>query len=182
VSIQAFLVIPQKPGNPPVTEAPSTDPYFTATFPSAAVIEVKTFEFAVENATTVGSATGGAGAKARLDQLVILKSVDKVSTSLFNASVSGAHFAVAHLFIRHDGAAQQVPFLDYEFQTVFITNIAWSGSGGDPDPAEAVTFEYGALKIVYKTANPDGSQGQAVSASWSQVTNSADVADTGSPQ
>jgi type VI secretion system secreted protein Hcp len=178
VSIQAFLVIPQKPGNPPVAEAPSTDPYFTASFPNAAVIEVRTFEFAVENATTVGSAIGEAGAKARFDQLLIRKFVDKISTSLFSASVSGEHFAVVHLFVRHDGAAQHVPFLDYEFQTVFITNIDWSGSAGDPAPVEAVTFEYGALKIVYKTANPDGSQGEAVSASWSQVSNSADVAET----
>jgi type VI secretion system secreted protein Hcp len=178
VPIEVFLVIPQKPGDPPVAEAPSTDPYFTSSFPNAAVIEVKSFEFAVENATTVGSATGEAGAKARFDQLVIRKFVDKVSTSLFSASVSGEHFAVVHLFVRHDGAAQQVPFLNYEFQTVFITNIAWSGSDGDPDPAEAVTFEYGALKIVYKTAGPDGSPGQDVSASWSQVSNSADVADT----
>jgi type VI secretion system secreted protein Hcp len=188
VSIEVFLVIPQKPGDPPVAEAPSTDPYFTASFPNAVVIEVKTFEFAVENATTVGSATGGAGAKARFDQLVIRKFVDKSSTSLFSASVSGEHFAVVHLFVRQDGTGQpsgtapEVPFLDYEFQTVFITNIDWSGSAGDPAPVEAVTFEYGALKIVYKAPNPDGTLGGPVSASWSQVSNSADVADTGSPQ
>ncbi len=177
MSIQAFLVIPAKPGNPPVAATPSNDPYFTASFPDAAVIEVKTFDFAVENATTVGSATGEAGAKARFDELVIRKFVDKASASLFSASVSGEHFAVVHLFVRHDGAAQRVPFLDYEFQTVFITNIDWSGSAGDPAPIEAVTFEYGALKIVYQEANPDGSPGQPVSASWSQVSNSADVAD-----
>jgi type VI secretion system secreted protein Hcp len=182
VAIQVFLVIPGTPGNPPVAEPPSTDPYFTSSFPNAAVIEVKSFEFAVENATTVGSATGEAGAKARFDELVIRKFVDQASPSLFSASVSGQHFAVVHLLVRHDGAARQAPFLDYEFQTVFITNIAWSGSDGDPEPAEAVTFEYGALKIVYKTANPDGSPAQPVSASWSQVSNSADVADTGAPQ
>ncbi len=182
VPIQAFLVIPDKPGNPPVAEAPSADQFFTSSFPNAAVIEVKTFDFAVENATTVGSATGEAGAKARFDELVIRKFVDKASPSLFQASVSGEHFAVVHLFVRHDGAEQQAPFLGYEFQTVFITNIDWSGSTGDPAPIETVTFEYGALKIVYKEANPDGSPGQAVSASWSQVSNSADVADTGAPQ
>jgi type VI secretion system secreted protein Hcp len=188
VSIQAFLVIPPKPGDPLVTETQSTDPYFRSSFPTAAVIEVKSFEFAVENATTVGSATGGAGAKARLDQLLIHKFVDKISTSLFSASVAGEHFAVVHLFVRQDGtgqpsgAAPEVPFLNYEFQTVFITKIDWSGNAGDPVPDEAVTFEYGALKIVYNEPSTDGTPGGPVSASWNQVTNSADIADTGAPQ
>lgn len=180
--IQAFLVIPPKPGNPPISATPSTDPYFSANVPNAAVIEIRDFEFAVENPAVVGSQAGAGAGKERLDQLLIHKVVDRISPALFSASASGGHFAVMHLYVRQDSAgpaaAQGAPFLVYEFQTVFITNITWSGSGGDAQPAEAVTFTYGALVIAYKATNPDGSLGQVAKGGWSQVTNTGNVPDT----
>jgi type VI secretion system secreted protein Hcp len=132
----------------------------------------------VENPTTIGSAASGAGAgKMKLDQLMIHKPVDEITASLFSASASGQRFAVVHLVLRRQaGTAQPEPFLVYEFQTALITNIAWSGSNGDPDPAEALTLAYGALRIAYKSTNSDGTLAPAVSSSWNQVTNSADIA------
>ena len=191
MAIDAFLVIRPNPQNPPIGEAPTTDSYFLKTFPGATVISISDFEFAVENSAAIGSASGGAGGagagKAKFDELVIHKAIDRASPGLFSVCSSGRSFAAVQLYIRKatpgpgtTGVA--APFLAYEFQTVLITKIDWSGGGADPEPSEEVTFAYGALAIAYQPTNPDGSPaGAPVKEGWSQVTNSPSVQDSIAP-
>src|SRR3954453_3340145 len=56
-----------------------------ATFPGRlGYIQIKSFHFSVENATTIGSQTGGTGAgKAKLNELTIVKDVDSTSPQVF---------------------------------------------------------------------------------------------------
>jgi type VI protein secretion system component Hcp len=183
VAVDIFLVIPPNPATPQISRALTTtqDQFFLTTFPTAAIFEVTDFEFAVEN-PTVAAAGGGAGAgKIKFDGLVIQKPVDNGSPVLFTISASGEHFAVVQLYIRNSGAgpsgAPAAPYLGYEFQTVFITNIGWSGGDGS-GTTEAVTFAFGAMAIAFGPTNPDGSQGQVIKGNWSELTNAANVQDT----
>jgi hypothetical protein len=61
----------------------------------------------------------------------------------------------------------------YGFDMVFVSEIDWSGSSGDDEPLERVTFAYGALAFGYYPLKPDGTFEPAVKTSWSQVTNTA---------
>lgn len=126
---------------------------------------------------TIGSTTTGAGSgKAKLKELVIEKSVDKLSRSLFAISVTGGHLARMQLYVRKVGGAPTAgakPYLVYGFDMVFISEIDWSGSSGDEEPLERVTFAYGALALGYYPLKPDGTFDTAVKTNWSQVTNSA---------
>lgn len=175
MAIVAFLVIPSQGSGPPsvtppVPETASTIPYFTATFPGQAVIEINDFEFGVDSPVNVGAPTSGTGAgKAKLAPLVIHKLVDQASPALFSVSTLGEHFTDIHLvFLEQTPTeSQQTAFLVYEFQTVFVTDITWS-PGDDPTPHEAVTFAYGGLKLVYKRVNSDGTVASA-NASWDQI-------------
>jgi hypothetical protein len=100
VPIQAFLVIPQGTGIPPIGEVKTTDPYFSTTFPaSSAIIPVNDFVFSAENPTAIGTVAAGSGAgKEKFDSLVIHKPVDKSSAALFSASAMGEHFGVVQLY------------------------------------------------------------------------------------
>ena len=117
------------------------------------VFEVKDFSFGVENPTTIGSATGGAGAgKVSFHEIQITKPTDTSSPILFNHMVSGQHFKEVILKMRKAGgdptSAGQA-FLTFKFDTVFTTKIDWSGPG-DEGPEESITFVYGKLAIEYK--------------------------------
>jgi type VI secretion system secreted protein Hcp len=184
VPIDVFLVIPQSPGNPPVAATPSTDLYFKATFPNAAVIPIDDYAFAVENPVAIGSASSGAGAgKETFHELVVHKAVDKSSPFLFTASASGGHFAAVQLYLRQTPAtttatSKTVPFLAYEFQTAFVSKIEWDGGAAADRPAETVHLAYGALVVAYQATNVDGTPAPTVRAGWSQITNLGNVQDT----
>lgn len=177
MAVDMFLVIPPVSGNPPVSADPVQDEYFKTTFKTASVAEIRQFSLGEEAPITIGSTTTGAGSgKAKLKELVIEKSVDKLSRSLFAISVTGGHLARMQLYVRKVGGvptAGAKPYLVYGFDMVFISEIDWSGSSGDEEPLERVTFAYGALALGYYPLKPDGTFDTAVKTNWSQVTNSA---------
>jgi type VI secretion system Hcp family effector len=183
VAVDIFLVIRSNSQNPQVSDTPTTDSYFSSTFPGAVVFEVSDFDFDVQNTVNLGSAAAGAGAgKAALGQLVIHRPVDKLSPALLNVSATGEHFVAIQLYLRHPnptgGGTVPAPFLAYEFQMVFISKIEWSAGAG-ADLTEEVTFVYGALAVAFQAANPDGSAaGTPAKSAWSQISNSSSVQDS----
>lgn len=157
--------IPGKPGpENPVGE--SRDKAF------AQWIEVPSFSFEVENPTTIGSSTSGAGAgKAKFDRFVFTRPIDNASPQLFKAMVTGAHFQEAKLVLRKAGAGSSNPYLLFTFGTVFVSDIQWSGGNKGDTPQEQVTFLYGQLAVEYHIQNPNGTLGGANSAGWDQLKN-----------
>jgi type VI secretion system secreted protein Hcp len=183
VAVDIFLVIRSNSQNPQISDTPTTDSYFSSTLPGAVVFEVSDFDFDLQNAINIGSATGAGGAgKASFGQLVIHRAVDKLSPALLSVSAAGEHFAAIQLYLRHPnptaGGAVPAPFLAYEFQTVFISKIEWSAGAG-ADLTEEVTFVFGALAVAFQAVNADGtSAGTVVKGGWSQISNSSSVQDS----
>jgi len=143
-------------------------------------LEVKEFSFGLENPTTIGSMSGGAGAgKAKFNEFNVKKNVDAASPKLFLACGMGCHFPTITLTVRKAGG-QKLNYLSYTFKMVFVTKIDWSGGAGEEAPDEDVTFVYGAMKIVYTPQDAKGNPARPVDMSWSQVTNqpTLDVPDT----
>lgn len=139
-------------------------------------MEITEFSFGEENATTIGSATGGAGSgKAKFNPFKIKKLVDSASANLFLASASGAHFETVTLNLRKAGATAGQgsggPYLIFSFKMVFITNVDWSGANDDDAPSEEITFAYGAMQISYSPQTKAGAMGTPVITAWSQVLN-----------
>jgi type VI secretion system secreted protein Hcp len=136
--------------------------------------EIKDFSFGVENPTTIGSATGGAGAgKIKFNEFTIKKTSDQASPAFFKNCCAGAHYSSVIIEMRKaggDAATSGRGFLRFKFDTVFTTKIDWSGPG-DEGPEESLTFVYGKLGVVYWPQNKDGTQGTSVPAGWDQVTN-----------
>jgi type VI secretion system secreted protein Hcp len=176
MAIDMFLVIPQNPANPPITGEADADPSVATAFANATVIPVTSFELEVDNATEIGSAAAGAG-KAAFSPLTASKLVDKTSASLFSACASGSHFAAVQLYLQQPAAPSPITFLAYEFQTVFITKIDWSGSAGGAVPTETLAMEYAALVIAYKPTSAATSE-PVTQGGWNRVTNNSDVMST----
>lgn len=149
------------------------------TFAPLKAIELDSFSLGVENPTTIGSASSGAGAgKAKFQSFEVTKFVDKASPSLFTACASGAHFPQVDLYIRKAGATSPTgggtghSYLLYTFRMVFITTVSWSGGTGQDAPTETVDFVYGALGISYYSQDTTGALAtQPEVAQWSQVNN-----------
>ncbi len=136
--------------------------------------EIKDWSFGVENPTTIGSATGGAGSgKAKFNEFTITKTADSASPVFFKNLATGVHYNTVKLTMRKAGGDPHTagqPFLTYTFGTVFTTKIDWSGPG-DEGPEEKITFVYGTLTVEYKTQKPDGTIGTSITNCFDVIRN-----------
>ncbi len=139
--------------------------------------EIKEFSFDLENKTSIGSATSGAGGgRAAFGQFSITKFTDQCSCAFFKNCVTGTHYKNVNLYIRKAGATPDstgAPYLVYQFGTVFTVKIEWSGPGDETGPEEKVTFAYGQLGVVYFKQKTDGTMDSSASTpvSWDQLKN-----------
>jgi type VI secretion system secreted protein Hcp len=161
-------------GNPPEGET------LDDTYKKNKAFEIKDFSFGVENPTTIGSATGGAGAgKIKFNEFTIKKTTDQASPLFFKNCCAGVHYGSVTIAMRKAGGDPNLTgkeFLRFKFDTVFTTKIDWSGPG-DEGPEESITFVYGKLGVKYTPQQASGQAGSDQKLSgWDQVTNkSADT-------
>jgi type VI secretion system secreted protein Hcp len=134
--------------------------------------ELYSFSWGASNPTTIGSASGGAGAgKVSISSFNIMKRSDAASPILFLNCAKGKHFTAGHVVLRKAGGTA-VEYLTYDFDEVYVESIQWSGSsGGDDTPTESVSFAFGKVEIKYVPQKGKGEQGTAIPASWDVRTN-----------
>ena len=164
MAVDAFIQFEKAMATMADVKGESMDPSFKGYF------ELKDFSFGVENKTTIGSATSGAGAgKIQFNEFTTRKIADAASPFFFKNCAAGAHYKLVTLAIRRpgDNATQTgKPYLVFSFGTVFCTKIDWTGPG-DEGPEESITFAYGALDVAYAQQKPDGSLETPKNTSWS---------------
>lgn len=169
MAVDAFIWF-ESPGVSAPPEGETKDAHYK----TKKAFEIKDFSFGVENATTIGSATGGAGAgKIKFNEFTIKKTSDKASPLFFKNCCVGAHYKTVTIEMRKAGGdptSAGKPFLKFKFDTVFTTKIDWSGPG-DEGPEEGITFVYGKLGVKYTEQSETGVQGEPHIAGWDQVQN-----------
>lgn len=134
-------------------------------------IVVESFSWGAANPTTIGSATGGAGAgKIAFNELHINKKVDRASPLLFKQMASGAHYKTAILTLRKAG--EKEPYMTFTMDTAFISKMDYGG--GTPEVAdEEVTFVFGKVLVQSTERNADGTLAAPVQMGWDQITNTS---------
>lgn len=132
-------------------------------------IRVSSLDWGVQNNTTIGSATGGAGAgKATGKTLKVTIPTGPWSRELVSTLIRGAHYT--QVVIDHfnpDGR----PAYRVSIQTLFLTNYrnAPSAKAVAQDEIEGV---YGSLRAEFYTVGTDG-RVTATPVGWNFVTNTA---------
>jgi type VI secretion system secreted protein Hcp len=167
MAVDAFIWFKNASGGGLTPEGETTDAFFS----KEKAFGINDFTFGVENATTIGSATGGAGAgKVKFNEFTIRRTTDQSSPVLFKNCCVGAHYESVIIAMRKAGGDPTTAgreFLRFKFDTVFTTKIDWSGPG-DEGPQESITFVYGKLGIMF---TPPTAGLKPVLAGWDQVLN-----------
>jgi type VI secretion system Hcp family effector len=152
-------------------------------------VEVKSFTWGVENTSTPGSATGGAGAgKAKFQDAVISKEVDaKVSPVLFQLLTQGEHLDGVTIEFRKSGGAPGPAgptgeaWITLKLSMVFVTQLEQSVSTGDQSPTEVVHLSYGAANMLINGQDSQGKVTSGTSVTWNQITNSNQITNPAIP-
>jgi type VI secretion system (T6SS) effector Hcp len=133
---------PGPPGPPGTTPDPGAVTAGTLTVgtgtsgPNAAItVPIHAFSFEASNTTTIGSATGGAGAgKAKIADIEVLKDIDALTLRTLQDVFAGSHEQTVEVVLFDPGTT--TPRTTFTFQTVFFTESTQTG----PDDLEHLKF------------------------------------------
>jgi type VI secretion system secreted protein Hcp len=137
-------------------------------------INVDSFSWGVSNASTIGSATGGAGAgKAQFQEFHFTMQNSKASPDLFKKCVTGAHIKEGILSCRKAGGESQ-DFLKFTLSDVLISSYSVNGDGhADVGPEDAIALSFSKVLMEFFPQNPTGTTGSVISAGWDVKQNRA---------
>ncbi len=172
VANQSGTPAPPPPGTAPLADVPTpatTDSkleLFKGDGPGPA-FEIKDFTFSVENPTTIGSATSGAGGgKTKFNEFTITKDVSADSPNLLATLTKGLHYDHA-LLIQNNAAGH--PEVAWTMKLVFISSDEIDGQDGSL-PTEKLHFKFGAIT---ETAQTKALGSPVTSVSWDQTIQNA---------
>lgn len=131
-------------------------------------IEIMSFSFGVSNAGSGAIGKGSGSSKANLSDLHVTKYVDKSSPGLFQGCCIGKSYPKATLTVRKAGGDNQVEYLKYDMDEVFITSVQTSGSDGGGIATETASLNFAKMEVTYTEQNADGSAG-ASTPKWYNV-------------
>lgn len=131
------------------------------------------FSLQTTRPTTIGSATGGAGAgKAKELPFTVTKQIDGTSPALFKDLVTGTRIQKATLDVDRINNGKRVTVAEYKLSDVVLTSIL--DSGRDTTTKETIDGVY--LAIQYGVVGQTKSGGTTtISSGWNQVSNSSSL-------
>jgi len=147
-------------------------------------VELLSFYFKAFQAGTTGSATGGGGkGRVKLDDLTIMKKVDKASPKLFQACCSGEPVKKVVLTGRKAGKDQQ------DYLKITMTDCVVSlfenvrsdeALHGKVNPdqweqVERISFNFATIDYSYKEQKADGTLSGEIKGSWNATKNNTQV-------
>jgi type VI secretion system secreted protein Hcp len=128
-------------------------------------ITILSFSWGASNPVSMVGQGFGAG-KVSLSSFNLMKKTDSSSTSLFTNCCKGTHIPKASVHLRKAGG-EQVEFLTYNFESVMVESIQWSGShGGDDTPTESLSLAFSKVEIKYSAQDAKGKLGSPMIGSW----------------
>lgn len=138
-------------------------------------IEVLSFSFGMVQpaSATASSAGGGTAERVNLQDLQVVKHVDKASPKLYELCCSGKHIANVTVELCRAGG-DKLKYMEVKMEQVIISNCAPGGhsQGSDGFPTESISFNYGKIKWTYtQQKRADGSGGGNVTGGWDATAN-----------
>jgi type VI secretion system secreted protein Hcp len=138
-------------------------------------IEILSFSLgANQPASATASSAGGATAeRVDIQDLSIVKALDKASPKIFEACCTGQHFKEIKIELCRAGG-DKLKYMEYKLSNAIVSSVRPGGSaqGSETLPLEEVSFNFGKIEMTYtQQKRVDGSGGGNVSAGWDLQTN-----------
>ena len=149
------------PGPAPVITAQMTLDSSDSSVSTIGPIPIINFTLGGTNPTTIGSATGGAGAgKIAFAPLTVTKMLDSASALVLTHMATGRHFSEVKIEVFSAGS---VPLATYKFKTAFVTSDIVGGEA--MSLTEQAVFVFGILESDVTVG------GSTFHSCWDQVLN-----------
>lgn len=130
-------------------------------------IDIQSWDWGMSNSGTTHMGGGGGGGKVAVQNINIVKYVDKATHDLIKRCCSGEHIATGQLVVRKSGGAAPVDYLKVDMEDIMITNYQTGGSKDGLDRVqERLELNMRRFQVTYTFQEQDGSAGPESMAGW----------------
>ncbi len=124
-------------------------------------IEIESWSWGMSQSGTTHSGTGGGAGKASVNDISIVKKVDKSSPILIKSCIQGVHIPKGTLTVRKAGGSQ-LEYYKIDLEDILISGVQCSGHPGSPTLSESVSLNFRKFKIIYTPQDAKGAAGAGV--------------------
>jgi type VI secretion system secreted protein Hcp len=110
-------------------------------------IDIDSWSWGASNPGSMHRATGGGTGKVSVQDLNVMKKLDKASTELLLSCCNGKHFMI-------------------EMSDVIVSTYSVTGSEGNETISEHISFNFAKVKVEYKTQDAKGKEGKGGNMGW----------------
>jgi type VI secretion system secreted protein Hcp len=133
-------------------------------------IQLLSFSWGASNPSSIGSATGGAGAgKVSLSDFSFTAKSSKASPLLFLNAATGRRLKTGLITVAHRNRGGQA-YIKIELTDVLVSSYE-QGAGGGSAPVDAASLRFAKIAYSFYPQAPDGSLGTPVTGGWDLTTN-----------
>lgn len=128
-------------------------------------IDVLSWSWGMSQSGSRHTGSGGGSGKVSVQDLSLVKYIDKASTDLMLFCCNGKHIPSAQLTIRKAGETP-VEYMKVKLSDCLISAIHTGGSGGEDRLTETVTVNFAKVEVEYTPQKEDGSGEAPTNMGW----------------
>ena len=125
-------------------------------------MEILSDSWGMSQSGTTHSGPGGGAGKVSVNDLSLVKYVDKASPILMQFCATGQHIATGQLTIRKAGATP-VEYLKLEMKEIIVTSVQFGGSTDSDRMTESISLNFAEFTLTYTPQKDDGTADAEVS-------------------
>lgn len=133
-------------------------------------IDVLSWSWGMSQSGTMHVGGGGGGGKVAIQDMNVVKYVDKSSTELMLRCCSGKHFPSATLTVRKAGD-KPLEYMVVSLTDVLIAHVSTGGTGDNDRLTEQVTLNFAKVKVKYQEQSQTGGVASSPEMTWDIQTN-----------
>ncbi len=136
-------------------------------------IDVLSWSWGMSQSGTTHTGGGGGGGKVSVNDLSVIKYVDKSTATLMRMCTTGKHISKGKLTVRKAGD-KPLEYITIDLEEIIITQVSSGGANGEDRLTENVTMNFRSFDYKYQKQKKDGSpDGGPVTLNWDIAANKA---------
>jgi type VI secretion system secreted protein Hcp len=128
-------------------------------------IDVLSWNWGVTQTGSMHTGGGGGAGAAQVQDVSIVKYIDKASVNLLRKCFNGEHLTEAVLTVTRSGD-NPIDYMVITMSPVLVTSVSTGGQGGMDRLTEVVTLNFAKIKVSYIPQRSDGSPDASIDFTW----------------
>ena len=133
-------------------------------------IDIESFSWGMAQTGSGHRGSGSGSGKVDVNDISIVKVVDKSSPSLMLACANGKHIPKGKITVRKAGE-NPLDYLTIDLENILVSNYQASHATSADTPTESLTLNFVKVKLEYWTQTDKGAKGENANFSWDVAKN-----------